>query len=57
MGFFSINKEVFPIGIYLRGPIRGTGLDGKLNLLLFKELILEKNYKKNRGFFFKYLAI
>jgi len=34
MGFFSINKEVFPIGICLRGPIRGTRLDGKLNLLL-----------------------
>ena len=34
MGFFSVNKEVFPIGICLRGPIRGTGSDGKLNLLL-----------------------
>jgi len=34
MGFFSVNKEVFPIGICLRGPIRGTKSDGKLNLLL-----------------------
>jgi len=38
MGFFSVNKEVFPIGICLRGPIRGTRLDGKLNLLLLINL-------------------
>jgi len=41
MGFFSINKEVFPIGICLRGPIRGTGSDGKLNLLLIYYIIRE----------------
>jgi len=39
MGFFSVNKEVFPIGICLRGPIRGTGSDGKLNLLLNLPLV------------------
>ncbi len=33
MGFFSVNKEVFPIGISLCGPIRGTRSDGKLNLI------------------------
>jgi len=41
MGFFSINKEVFPIGICLRGPIRGTRSDGKLNLLLIRDFILQ----------------
>ena len=41
--------RVFPIeGISLRGPIRGTGTGGKLNLLLFttsfiKNLKLYKN--------------
>jgi len=34
MGFFSINKEVFSIGISLYRPIRGTKSDGKLNLLI-----------------------
>ena len=32
MGFFSVNKEVLPIGISLRVPI-GTRSDGKLNLI------------------------
>jgi len=39
MGFFSVNKEVFPIGISLCGPIRGTKSDGKLNLLIYTLLI------------------
>jgi len=34
MGFFSINKKVFSIEISLYRPIKGTKLDGKLNLLL-----------------------
>ena len=33
MGFFSVNKEVFPIGISLCVRIRGTRSDGKLNLI------------------------
>ena len=33
MGFFSVNKEVLPIGISLRVPI-GTRSDGKLNLVV-----------------------
>jgi len=28
-----LSKEVFPIGISLCRPIRGTRLDGKLNLI------------------------
>jgi len=28
-----LSKEVFPIGISLCGPIRGTRSDGKLNLI------------------------
>jgi len=44
MGFFSVNKEVFPIGICLRGPIKGTRLDSKLNLLLYIHLL---KYIKN----------
>ena len=34
MGFFSVNIEVFPIGISLRVRIRGTRSDGKLNLII-----------------------
>ena len=34
IGLFSINKEVFPIGICLYGPIKGTKLNSKLNLLI-----------------------
>jgi len=37
MGVFS-DKEVFPIGISLCGPIRGTRSDGKLNLLIMLDI-------------------
>ena len=40
MGFSQCIYWVFTIGISLRGPIRGTGSDGKLNLLL---LLLAKD--------------
>ena len=33
-----LNKEVFPIGISLCGPIRETRSDGKLNLIYLKAL-------------------
>jgi len=39
MGFFFINKEVFPIGISLYKLIRGTKSDSKLNLLLINFII------------------
>jgi len=47
MGFFSINKEVFPIGINIRRPIRETKSDSKLNLLLLiKKLLLSSARKR-----------
>jgi len=49
MGFFSINKEVFPIGICLRGLIKGTGSDSKLNLLLIINKLIIKVIKAKKG--------
>ena len=49
MGFFSVNKEVLPIGISLRVPI-GTRSDGKLNLVLYINLsrpVGRKSYNNN----------
>ena len=46
MGIFSVNKEVFPIGISLYGPIRGTRSDGKLNLIIYLLIILLIYIKK-----------
>jgi len=41
MGFSQYIYWVFTIGISLRGPIRETKLDGKLNLLLLINLEIE----------------
>ena len=43
MGFFSVNKEVFPIGISLCGRIRGPRSDGKSNLLIRFALSIKLN--------------
>jgi len=34
-----------------------TILQNLIQTKVFKELVLKKNYKRDRGFFFKYLAI
>jgi len=47
IGFFSINKKFFFIGISLYRPIRGTKLNSKLNLIIYKRFLLIYKYLIN----------
>jgi len=55
MGFSQCIYWVFTIGISLRRPIKGTKLDGKLNLLLLLKYLFK--YFNNNIYFYARLCV